>query len=266
MKSKFAKYLLVGFLACLGLSVLILLFGHVAGEEFSAQSFKVRKFSYYQLPIAKYQLTPVTTSKSSRGNAPLATCLKSNKLLGKRSSVIRWDIVYLGDVSSADNVGDAEILLKYLEQPGAFGTESWHQWTLNKKNREIVTLFWPLIGKLAEEQLYILMPDVFDWARAASSAAEFTAHVRADLPSAIQRLADAERQRKNTSRAEELDQIVLDVRGLQPVAISDSMYDESPHAQNSSAGTSSTSKQTLTAAEIADGIDAEADPEELDAE
>lgn len=224
MKTTLGKLVIIACLLCLAFGVIVGLFGRVDGEEFCPQKFTVQRFHYYQIPVAKIPLTPVTLSKSSRGNMLLSSHLRANKLLGAAGKPLRWDIVHLGDISSSANTGDAEILLKYLEQPGAFGAETWLAWTKNKQHREVVELFWPLIGTLADEQLYILMPDVFDWARAATAPSEFSKRVHTDLPAAIRRLAKAEQTRGNTKRADHLEDVALQVAVLRPVSIPDKAY------------------------------------------
>ena len=214
MKSKIVRFLLISILICVGVGVIVGLFGRVDGEEFCPQKFTVQQFSYYQIPLARIQITPVAFSPSSRGNAALSRHLRTQRLLGTVSSPLRWDIVNMGDVSSESSRGDADILVKYLEQPGAIGSENWLDWTQNKKHEDIVKRFWPLIAKLAQEQLYILMPDVFDWARSAPSAEEFAIRAQTMIPQRVRRLAEAERSRKNTSRADHLEQVASQIADL----------------------------------------------------
>ena len=214
MKSRIARILLISILICVGAGVIVGLFGRVEGEEFCPQKFTVQQFSYYQIPLVKIQITPVTFSPSSRGNAALSRHLRTQRLLGAVSSQLRWDIVYMGDISSESSRGDADILVKYLEQPGAIGSENWLDWTQDKSNEDIAQRFWPLIAKLAQEQLYILMPDVFDWARSAQSAEQFSIQVQTTIPERVRRLAKAERSRENTSRADQLEQVADQVADL----------------------------------------------------
>jgi hypothetical protein len=215
MRGKIVRILLISILFCLGATVVVSLFGHVEGEEFCPQKFTVQRFSYYQIPLAKIQITPVVFSASSRGNAALSRHLRTKRLLGTLSPQLRWDIVRMGDISSPSSRGDADILVKYLEQPGAVGSENWLDWTQNKEHEEIVRMFWPLIANLAQEQLYILMPDVFDWARGARSARAFSDRVQASVPTSIRKFAEAERARKNTVRANRLEQVAEQIASFE---------------------------------------------------
>lgn len=232
------------------LAMLVLIFGHVGGEEICPQKFTMRRFSYYQLPIIGTQISPVVISKSSRGNGPLSTYLQSNKLLGPVRSKLRWDIVQIDETGRSASRGDADILAKYLEQPGAFGTEDWLAWTKNGANREIVALFWPIIAKMAQHELYILMPDVFDAARASQSAREFTETITTNVPAAIQKLARAEATREETQRAQQLEAIIGEFTKIQAVDTSKIDYEE--NAREAEAATKSTM--------------AEIDPEDIDLE
>jgi hypothetical protein len=201
MVSKVARILLVAVFVAVAAIVTIVLFGGVAGEEFCPQRFTVRQFSYYQIPFLKLQITPVTFSTSSRGNSPLVNHLRRNQLLGASSNTLHWDVVSMSDVSQIADRGDAEILLKYLEQPGAKGAEDWFAWTKNPQHGEVSRLLWPLIGRLAREGLYILMPEIFDAARASDSAGEFLKLCRNRVAPIAHHLATAEQARQNAERA-----------------------------------------------------------------
>ena len=236
MKGRIVRYLLIALLVCLGAGAVVGLFGHVHGEEFCPQKFTVQRFSYYEIPLARIQLTPVVFSPSGRGNAALSRHLRTKRLLGSvASEMLRWDIIHMGGISSNSSQGDAEILVKYLEQPGAVGAESWLDWTQNKKHEEVVSLFWPLIAQLAQERLYVLMPDIFDSARAASSAADFTNRVQAELPARIRRLADAERARENAQRAADLAHMATVVSGFPAGIVDDTLQIEPSDSINAEA-------------------------------
>lgn len=198
------RYLLFGLLTCVISAIVIGLFGRVQGVEFCPQKFTLQEFSYYQVPLLGWQITPVTFSPSGRGNGPLSGYLRQQKLLGKVASELRWDIVQIFSAGTANQAGDAEILVKYLEQPGAVGTENWLAWTKNTEHAELVRVFWPVIAKLADRELYILMPDLFDFIRSAPTANRFVEHVRTQLAAEVEKLSEAEQLRENTDRANQL--------------------------------------------------------------
>ena len=205
MKGKIIRWALLSLLFCVITGLLVWVLGQVSGQEFSPQRFAVRRFRYYKIPFTQIQLTPVTFSPSvDRDISGISAYLRKNRLLGKVSRQVRWDIMQMGGLGFDSNLGDADILVKYLEQPGAAGTESWLEWSKDKSRREVVEQFWPVVARLAEAKLYILLPDVFDWARKVSSASEFSARLREDLPKQIEKLAAAERARTNKGRAEQL--------------------------------------------------------------
>jgi len=219
-KNRFSglKLILIIVLA-FGVSVVgIGLFGRVSGEEFSPNRFARRRFSYYQLPFVAKQLTPVSFSKGVGGPPPLATYLRANGFLKSvRTKTARWDIVTINEPGRVNNKGDAEILTKYLDQPGAFGGESWLDWTKSSEHAEIAATFWPFVADLAYEELYILLPDIFDMARRSSSIKEFLTAIHKEVPTAIRKIAESEKARGNQTRAAQLDTYATRVAKLEAV-------------------------------------------------
>ena len=241
-----ASYILISIFLALFVAGAVFLFGGVSGEEFCPQRFMLRSFTYYRIPFAGTQVWPVSFGKSYRGTNALTTHLRANSLLGPTSnSPIRWDIVNLNQAGSSQDRGDAEILVRYLQQPGARGAEDWLKWTTNTKNQDLAATFWPIVAKLADAKLYILVPDVFDAARASESAPEFVAWVRDDLNKSIADLAAAELDRNNTKRVDELRAISAELASVQVASVEVASVEESKQDDDSI-------------------IEAEADPEEAD--
>lgn len=154
----------VGLLVAAFFGGLIMIFGRVSGEEFAPSEFKRRTFSYYEIPIVGIQVWPV---KRFDVTGDVETDLVTNKIITpKTPKDPRWDLVlgYRGSTQVAD--GDANILVRYLDRLDGKGGRTWQTWTTDKP--KLAKIFWPAIAKLAEEELYLFMPDLFEMAAAAS--------------------------------------------------------------------------------------------------
>ncbi len=197
-------------ISSIGLLLLLLLavlsFGRVRGEEFSPQGFAIRSFSYYQIPFLRIQVWPVSVYKIPND---LAKYLRANKLLGSvASQPPRWGIVTMSEGGVQTYRGDASILTSYLQQPGAVGTESWLSWSKNhpKLEREL----WPVIARMAQEDMYTIIPALLEAARRAEAEDELANELRRVLVSELLQFAEAEKQSGDAKRANELLGIALE--------------------------------------------------------
>ena len=181
----------------------IALFGRVAGEEFSPQQFTMRRFGYWQIPLLRVQIWPVSLRKITGDEDELARHIRMQRLNGDVSkNPVHWDIMLLDEVGSAPFYGNASILTQYLRQPGAKGTESWLDWS--KKHPKQAKILWPLVAKLAEKNLYALIPEVLDEARSSQDLEHFGDQLHRQTSEAIMMFADAEELEGEHERAAEL--------------------------------------------------------------
>ncbi len=201
-------------ITCLGLLLLfaltVLMFGHVGGEEFSPQRFSRRSFSYYQIPLLRIQIWPVRVAKiSNKASSDLAKYLRTNKLLGNSNGQPpRWDLVSMIQIGGGSYRGDALVLTSYLQQPGATGTESWLSWS--KNNPKLAQELWPVVARMARENMYVTIPNLFEAARLAESKEQLAAEIRRVVVSELSQFADAERKRGDVARANQLIRIALE--------------------------------------------------------
>jgi hypothetical protein len=154
-----AYYAGVALLLVVFLLVVTLLFGRVSGEEFSPYEFKRRTFHFYELPFVRLQVWPV---KRFDTTGDIETMLVTDKILTPQPPATpRWDLVrgYRGSTAVAE--GDANILCRYLDR-----SEPLLKWMSD--HPKPAKVFWPIIARLAEQELYIFMPDTFELALAAT--------------------------------------------------------------------------------------------------
>ena len=260
---KYLKFLLFAILALGLLAIMVMLFGRVSGEEFSAQKFTRRTFTYYQVPFLRQQLTPVSFSQSWGNSKELSTYLNSMKLIGDVSNEeIRWDIVRLHEIGTSGSQGDAEILTKYFDQWGAFGNKTWVEWTQNKDNSDVAATFWPLVAKLAHEKLYILIPDLFDAARGAKTGAEFLERVKPTLLESINRMSEIESAEEDTEAEKQLSELANYLRDLQPSEVSQRYIDDITEKAEATATVEEDSDSDDETDDDTEDVDAEADPDD----
>lgn len=134
--------------------------GYVEGEEFSPTHFRSRTFTFYEIPIIRWQITPIRRKTTT----PMAALtLTQTKLIQPPPGEPEvWHLVSLqlgGDEAVND---DANLLMKQLRfytDGGAY----WKNWS--NDHPELAKEFWPTIAKLSERELYLLMPRLFEIVR-----------------------------------------------------------------------------------------------------
>ena len=151
-------------LALLFVGVITLMFGRVSGEEFAPGDFRRRSFHYYELPVVNVQVWPL---KRFDVETELRAELVKKQLL-PASTEERWDLVrgYRGDTTVEK--GDAAFLCDYFDLRDYQGTRVWLDWTTD--HPQLAKIFWPVIHRLALQELYVFMPDLFEFALKAKEA------------------------------------------------------------------------------------------------
>ena len=160
--------------ACL-LGLFVWLFGQVRGEEFSPQSFRARTFVYYQIPLIQWQVTPIKRQNTTPAitaflrqkkwlNAPFQRSEKADTGSSPTipSTLTTWHLVRTGRAEYDGQADDAHLLISQLRlmRGGSFVWKAWSQ-----EHPEMAAVFWPWIQRLAERELYIVMPRLFEIVR-----------------------------------------------------------------------------------------------------
>ncbi len=138
--------------------------GHVSGVEFAPSHFQTRQFSFYEIPLLQLQITPIyrktTTNKT-------ATYLRQKSLIqSTRGPAQTWHLVSLSRGLTGSTAADASFLIDQLELSSA-GKDYWRQWSIDHPAK--ATLVWPIIQKLADRELYVLIPGLLELVSADSS-------------------------------------------------------------------------------------------------
>lgn len=123
----------------------------VEGDEFSPSHFQTRRFelrAVFNLQLQKIVHTDKTDSTSQY--------LIAQKLINVPSGKPkRWDLV---NISSSSNTADTDILISHL------ASNRWETWS--KNHPKAAPVLWSFVQRMAIDDLYLLLPRVFEIAEA----------------------------------------------------------------------------------------------------
>lgn len=205
--------------------VLIRTMGQVQGEEFSPTHFRTRTFSFYEIPLIHWQITPVHRSVSTPTAAVLLT--QRQWIQAPPGDPAVWHVVSVRRGIEASQDADAALLVNQLRLRGDAGS-NWRKWSLDHPERAAV--LWPAIGKLAERELYILMPRLFEMTRRMEGVEPLKATLAAYLQQEYESLV---RDMQAAGRDDLADALMAeaasdDLRGEVPSEVSDETQDDNP--------------------------------------
>ncbi len=142
--------------------VVVFLMGNVTGTEFAPSHFQTREFSFYEIPFLHVQITPI---KRKDVTGPAARQIRTNAWIsaprGKPPS--QWHIVSLSRGPST-TPAIASLLTENISLRDANGP-FWETW--NKDHPKRAAVLWPIVQRLAERELYVLLPELLLMARTA---------------------------------------------------------------------------------------------------
>jgi hypothetical protein len=187
-------------LACLG--GIVAVFGRVSGREFAPSAFETRYFSFVEIPILRLQITPI---RRTNHYSALAAYLNTAALIPRvQGTPTQWHLIELRRAAVSTLPADAKLLSDFLEQPTVSGAGTaylhWHQWSLD--HPEMAAVLWPAIQKLAQRELYLLIPDVFRLAEQSGSAEAFAEELQLFIASSYEELIVDLRAADQTGLAE----------------------------------------------------------------
>jgi hypothetical protein len=164
-------------------ALLVLIFGQVHGVEFSPRTFRQRSFTFFQVPLAGIQITPIWQIDQT---GELETHLKLQGLLSKVQQGDRWDVAWVAEGGRMRNA-DALILLRYLEVLDSSDRQHWLVWSTEQP--ELAKAFWPAVQRVAWQQAYVLLPELFEMAQHATDADALQQQIDQYLSPALAELA-----------------------------------------------------------------------------
>ena len=146
--------------------------GHVTGKEFAPTHFRQRDFSFYEIPLVHLQITPIKRSGSTPSTA---LYIRQNGLIKTfAGEPAIWHLVSISRGLTGQTPADPQLLLDQLEfQKGS--DDYWRKWSIDHAKQARV--LWPAIQELAQRELYILMPELFELAQLDLKPAELDAQI-----------------------------------------------------------------------------------------
>jgi len=181
------------------ISVPLLRYGAVAGEEFSPGRFHRRSYHYWEIPFIHVQVTPL--QKQDETNDLEKYLLQKKLIRPANEAQPRWDLVKLRRAEFEGPSGDALILCRYLDQKNEEGEFIWLEWS--KQQPELAKVFWPVVADAARRELYVLAPDLFHLAEKAAGPDELKQEMAKHLARRYEQLARVEQQLGRPARAAE---------------------------------------------------------------
>jgi hypothetical protein len=169
---RYTGWTLLGILATSGFVALITYwFGGVHGVELNPYSFARRSYSFYEVPIIRLQVRGIRREPVT---CTAVDFLEQQKYVAdSKKAPDVWHIVVGTRGASPPTIGNAEILADYLD---AINAETMHQWVAwSEKNPKLAPALWKAVSRLAQEEQYVYLPDLFDLATSANDPAQFQA-------------------------------------------------------------------------------------------
>ncbi len=166
--------------------------GFVSGSEFSPTHFQLRDFSFYEIPLLHLQITPINRS----GTTPkTATYLRQNSLIPPVAGTPDvWHLVSISRGLTGATPADANLLVEQLRLTDG-SDQYWRKWSVD--HPEAAKLLWPVVARLAERELYILIPRLMEIAQPLTKPGELESSINEYLKSSysalIEDLSDAGR-------------------------------------------------------------------------
>jgi hypothetical protein len=181
------------------ISVPLVRYGAVSGEEFAPGRFHRRSYHYWEIPFLHVQLTPIQRQDET---SDLEKFLVQQKLIRpSNESQPRWDMVRIRRAEFEAPPGDALILCRYLDQKNAEGELIWLAWS--KKETTLAKALWPAVAEAARREMYILVPELFHLAEKAAGPDELKQTIAQLLAPRYEEFARVEQQLGNSRRAAE---------------------------------------------------------------
>lgn len=146
----------------LGLILFAIIFftGYVEGEEFAPTHFRTRKFTFYEIPLIGWQITPIHRTSTTPETSLFLT--QKKYVTAPKLVPSTWHLVDISRGRNESINNDAALLVNQLRF-STDGQPTWKKWS--KDHPKLASELWPIIGKLAQRELYLLIPRLFELVR-----------------------------------------------------------------------------------------------------
>ena len=159
---------IVALVSILGIFIFfILIFGMVHGSELNPKTFEHRSFFYYRIPFSRVQVSPSTFTTR---NLPVVNSFPTNGMLKGTWVASEWHVVE-STTSSGQITADPKIFVDYIHEKDKDGKLFWSVW--NSENPKQAKIFWPIVSQICGDRFYLLLPELFEFARTDIPTDEF---------------------------------------------------------------------------------------------
>lgn len=156
-------------------------FGGVYGVEINPHTFARRSYSFYEVPLLGWQVVAI---RRDDVHCDAAAFLVDNKYAADpKQAPDEWHLVQGIRGLSPVVIGDAKLLAEYLEIVDANNNFPWVDWST--KHPQLAKVLWPAVSRLAREEQYLYIGELFDLAEEASDPVKFQAAVNDRLASRL---------------------------------------------------------------------------------
>jgi len=167
-------------------------FGSVHGVELNPYTLARRSYFFYEIPLIRWQVRGI---KREDVISHVADLLAKEKYVPPAKNAPNvWHVVMGSRGMRSMTIGDADILVRYLEAQDGSNTHIWHTWS--EQHPKLAKIFWPAVSRLAQEEQYVHIPELFDIAAATTDPAALQANLNRKIAERLlelsQRLTEAE--------------------------------------------------------------------------
>lgn len=185
--------------------------GQIEGVEVCPHTFQLRYFSYWEPP-----LSPLGFGKTVSVSDEFAIALSlTGAFAPAPTSQNRWDLVrdnYSTDWPQRD-LG-ARYLADHFRRSGPGADFYWVQWS--RDHLACAARFWPWIRRLAVDELYVVLPELFHYAELAdtSDGLAFERRLGQLVLDEVRAIRDDAAALGQTGRVQQLDSLLIHYESL----------------------------------------------------
>jgi hypothetical protein len=152
-------------------------FGGVHGVEINPYSLARRSYSFYEIPIVRWQVLGIRREDVT--SITVVFLEKQKYVAAAKGAPNVWHVVTGTRGRRAPVIGDADVLVRYLEAQDSENYHLWQKWS--EENPQLAKCLWPAVSRLAQDELYLFVPDLFDLAKQADDPVAFQAALNKQL-------------------------------------------------------------------------------------
>jgi hypothetical protein len=156
-------------------------FGGVYGTEINPHTFARRSYSFYEVPLIGWQVVAI---RREDVESDAVDFLTDNKyVVDPKQAPDEWHLVQGVRGASPIVIGDAKLLAEYLEIVDANNNFPWVEWST--KHPQLAKVLWPAVSRLAREEQYLYIGELFELAEEASDPVALQTAVNTRLASRL---------------------------------------------------------------------------------